>query len=96
MNKKIYFKNLFIKNYQTLLVIIFLAIQPTFLKSQDLQIGIEYFKAKEYAKAVTVFEKIAKDKNQAAQIHEYYLKAYDGFEGLEKCREILQKTNKSR
>jgi tetratricopeptide (TPR) repeat protein len=73
MNKKLYFKKLFIKKYLGLLISI-LSLTPIYKTySQEGQIGIEYFKAKEYSKAKIVFEKLAKNKDQVNKIHTYYL-----------------------
>lgn len=73
MNNKINFKNLFIKKYKPLLVTLFCIFHFSFSFSQDLEIANEYFKAKEYAKAKVVFEKLAKNEEAANQIHNSYL-----------------------
>ncbi|MES2797532.1 MAG: tetratricopeptide repeat protein [Bacteroidota bacterium] len=73
MNNKIYFKNLFIKYYQSLLITFICFFHASFLLAQDVQIGNEYFKNKEYNKAKTVYEKLAKKDQVANEIHPFYL-----------------------
>jgi tetratricopeptide (TPR) repeat protein len=101
MNKKLDFKKILIKKYQCLLIILFCAFFSFLSNAQEMEIGVEYFKAKEYTKAKAVFEKLARDKDKASQIHEYYYKtlvALKDFKEAEKfCKRQIksEKTNSS-
>lgn len=95
MNNNLYFKNLFIKYYQVLLVSILLAFCQISVNAQDAKIAIEYFKAKEYTKAKTVFEKLAKSKDQVGQIHQYYLQTLIELKDWKEAEKFIKKEIKS-
>ncbi len=91
MNNKISFEKIFIKNYQCLLVTFLCSIFCFFAQAQETQIGIEYYKAKEYEKAKNVFEKLAKDKGKVDEIHEYYLETLITLNMLDEADKFLKK-----
>jgi outer membrane protein assembly factor BamD (BamD/ComL family) len=95
MNNKIYFKNLFIKNYQSVLITFLMIFNLNFASAQDLDIATEYFKAKEYTKAKAAFEKLTKNEDLANQVHYDYIQTLIQLKDWKAAEKFLKKQIKS-
>ncbi len=95
MNNKLDFKKLFIKKYQCLLITFLMMLFGQITFSQEMEIGIEYLKAKEFEKAKTVFGKLAKNKEKAQQIHTYYLQTLTELKNWDEAEKFVKKQIKN-
>ena len=77
------------------LLIIFLLGISSNLFGQEIDLANEYFKQGEYEKAKELFEKIAKDKNQARLIHKNYVDCLFKLKNYEEAEKFLKKEIKN-
>jgi tetratricopeptide (TPR) repeat protein len=81
------------KKVVLIVISIFFTIQLFSQQTNDYRLGIEYYKSKEYDKALFYFEKLTNQRPNTSTYFDYYIRCLTQLEDYKTAEKEIKKTN---